>query len=250
MDESRQRIDNLTAVKAYQAFHRFLERRESLLRLYLGRLTLRLSLSTHRRRKGRIPPRFRRFQRRLQWLKEKVCIQCLMPKPLKEFHRDVNQPFGRSPRCKTCATSNMQDWLAVPGNRERTRVYSAEQRERNEGNEEVRQYHLRYGKAWDQNNRDKRHIYERRSRLKRQQAPMIETVDIQVLYARDKGICSLCLKPVDMRLKFPHPESPTVDHIIPLSRGGEESYRNTALAHFGCNTRKNNREVTQQMRLF
>jgi 5-methylcytosine-specific restriction endonuclease McrA len=35
--------------------------------------------------------------------------------------------------------------------------------------------------------------------------------------------------------------SATIDHIKPLSKGGEHSYANTALAHYGCNARKRDR---------
>lgn len=40
-------------------------------------------------------------------------------------------------------------------------------------------------------------------------------------------------------LKFPHPLSATVDHIIPVSKGGHPSdLQNLQLAHFSCNRQK------------
>lgn len=55
-------------------------------------------------------------------------------------------------------------------------------------------------------------------------------------------ICGICGKPVDKSLKFPHPLSPTVDHIIPIDRGGHPSaLENLQLAHFACNRAKSNR---------
>ena len=33
-------------------------------------------------------------------------------------------------------------------------------------------------------------------------------------------------------------EAPSIDHIVPLSKGGEHSYANCALAHTGCNSAK------------
>lgn len=74
-------------------------------------------------------------------------------------------------------------------------------------------------------------------------APIQDAISIAVLYKRDKGLCSLCGKHVK------RPDA-SIDHIIPLSTGGEHSYRNTALAHKVCNAKKNNRVATQQMRLF
>ena len=35
----------------------------------------------------------------------------------------------------------------------------------------------------------------------------------------------------------------TMDHIIPLSKGGGHSYKNIQLAHFGCNSRKHNKII-------
>lgn len=51
--------------------------------------------------------------------------------------------------------------------------------------------------------------------------------------------CAICGQPVDKTLKYPHPLSPTVDHIIPVARGGHpSSIDNLQLAHFTCNRQK------------
>ena len=55
-------------------------------------------------------------------------------------------------------------------------------------------------------------------------------------------VCAICGKPVDFSLKYPHPLSPTIDHIIPLDKGGHPSdIDNLQLAHFTCNRQKSNR---------
>lgn len=52
-------------------------------------------------------------------------------------------------------------------------------------------------------------------------------------------ICGICGKPVDFSLKFPDPMSPTIDHIIPVAKGGHPSdIDNLQLAHFYCNRQK------------
>lgn len=38
--------------------------------------------------------------------------------------------------------------------------------------------------------------------------------------------------------KVPHNDAPTRDHLMPLSKGGESSYRNIVLAHYRCNRTK------------
>lgn len=61
----------------------------------------------------------------------------------------------------------------------------------------------------------------------------------RILMTQD--VCGICGKPVDKSLKFPHPLSPTVDHIIPIDRGGHPSaIENLQLAHFACNRAKSN----------
>ena len=47
---------------------------------------------------------------------------------------------------------------------------------------------------------------------------------------------------VDMSLKFPHPMSASVDHIIPLSLpGATDTKANVRLAHLGENVARGNR---------
>jgi 5-methylcytosine-specific restriction endonuclease McrA len=59
-------------------------------------------------------------------------------------------------------------------------------------------------------------------------------------------VCAICGQPVDFSLKYPHPMCATVDHIIPIDRGGHPSdLSNLQLAHFTCNVKKANR-IQQQ----
>ena len=54
-----------------------------------------------------------------------------------------------------------------------------------------------------------------------------------------QNTCAICGKPVDFSLKFPDPLSPTIDHIIPIEKGGHPSdMSNLQLAHFCCNRAK------------
>lgn len=55
-------------------------------------------------------------------------------------------------------------------------------------------------------------------------------------------ICGICGKPVDMSLKYPHPLSRCIDHIIPVARGGHPSdINNLQLAHWTCNRQKSDK---------
>lgn len=54
--------------------------------------------------------------------------------------------------------------------------------------------------------------------------------------------CGICGRPVDKSIPPPHPLSPTIDHIIPVSKGGHPSdLSNLQLAHRCCNRQKSDK---------
>ena len=56
---------------------------------------------------------------------------------------------------------------------------------------------------------------------------------------KTQRICGICGNPVDMELKYPHPMSKAIDHIIPVSKNGHPSdMSNLQLAHMTCNRQK------------
>lgn len=137
--------------------------------------------------------------------------------------------------------------------RARARRYYAENRERIRARERERrtQEHIRskaridtarwrvenYERALESCRRYQRtHPEVVRKGYKRRRARMagafVEVVDPRVVFARAKGICGICLTPVDLSSPW------EVDHIIPISKGGEHSYANTQLAHRTCNRKK------------
>lgn len=70
-----------------------------------------------------------------------------------------------------------------------------------------------------------------------------ERVDRAAIFERDGWTCRICELAVDPVLKFPDPGSATLDHVVPMSRGGGHVEANVQLAHFYCNSVKGNREV-------
>jgi len=46
------------------------------------------------------------------------------------------------------------------------------------------------------------------------------------------------LRLIDPGLRWPHPLSPSVDHVIPVSAGGSDRDDNLRAAHWGCNKAK------------
>lgn len=59
-------------------------------------------------------------------------------------------------------------------------------------------------------------------------------------------VCGICGRPVDFELKYPHPLSACIDHIIPIARGGHPSdLDNLQLAHWTCNRQKADKLIRQ-----
>jgi 5-methylcytosine-specific restriction endonuclease McrA len=54
---------------------------------------------------------------------------------------------------------------------------------------------------------------------------------------------------VDPRLRHPDPMRVSLDHVIPISKGGSHTYANTQCAHLLCNIQKNNRGAGEQLAL-
>ena len=62
-----------------------------------------------------------------------------------------------------------------------------------------------------------------------------------------QSVCGICGKPVDFTLKYPHPLSPCIDHIIPIARNGHPSdIDNLQLAHWTCNRQKSDKLVEEK----
>lgn len=62
----------------------------------------------------------------------------------------------------------------------------------------------------------------------------------EYLYFKDPT-CKICTKPI-LRL-----EEATVDHIIPLSKGGENAYYNKQIAHGPCNVKKSDKVYSNKL---
>lgn len=61
-----------------------------------------------------------------------------------------------------------------------------------------------------------------------------------------ENTCGICGHPVEFSLRTPHPMSPTIDHIIPIAKGGHPSdISNLQLAHWTCNRQKSDKIFKQ-----
>ena len=97
-----------------------------------------------------------------------------------------------------------------------------------------------------------RSLNNHEKRVKYYGGKYIEHVDITKLFFRDNGHCKICGKKLNLKRKFPHSLAITIDHIIPVSKKGEHSYRNVQLACLACNMQKGNRTIEsgEQLKMF
>lgn len=97
-----------------------------------------------------------------------------------------------------------------------------------------------------------KNLHRRRKQKERarMRGAKIEIVNTMVVFARDGWRCQICKMKLKRKDRGTLKDSaPELDHIIPLSKGGEHSYRNTQCACRKCNREKAGNE-RGQLRIF
>lgn len=204
------------------------------------------------------------------WLgPKKFCPKCQTPKPLINFWKCRQHKDGLQYLCISCSQEYIKEYLktytkdrsAYHKSRwasltvdQRQRVYAIRRQNRANNLASYRQM----DKDWNQKNHDKvkakrrryheKHpevMYERNAarRARLLNAPVIEKINRQKIIERDRSICHICKKRVNSR-------EITLDHLIPLIKGGEHTERNLAVAHRSCNSRRHDGKLPAQLRLY
>ena len=164
-------------------------------------------------------------------------------------------------RNKERVLENVKRWQAA--NPDKVKIY------KNKWYQENEKYRKQYASEhseeataraikWNQDNPERAHINakkhrdshlaEQRAKTQRRRAkkaliPHERVVDINI-FERDDWVCQLCSKKVDKNLKWPHPLSKSIDHVIPITtEGSSHTEDNLQLAHLACNSRKKNNYV-------
>lgn len=93
------------------------------------------------------------------------------------------------------------------------------------------------GKLKDEWN-DRRRSNDQARRARKRGNPVTSAALIGEIIERDGLLCGACGVGVDLSLAWPDPFSKSVDHIVPLARGGAHSLDNCQLMHLRCNISK------------
>lgn len=162
-----------------------------------------------------------------------------------ETNRDQIAAYREANRARRAAVKRAWD----AANREHREAYREANRERDKAtarawhaaNKEYREATIR---AWREANPERWRAIQRANRTKRYRLladAVQEPYTRAEVFERDGWVCQLCGEPVDRELRAPDPGSASIDHIVPLSLGGDDTPANVQLAHFSCNSGKCNR---------
>jgi hypothetical protein len=66
-------------------------------------------------------------------------------------------------------------------------------------------------------------------------------ISADAIIERDGNVCHLCNSEIDLSLARNSRFGATIDHVIPVSKGGADTLDNMRLAHWICNIKKGNR---------
>lgn len=82
----------------------------------------------------------------------------------------------------------------------------------------------------------------------RERAAFVERVNPMKVFERDGWRCHLCGCKTPRRLRGTYDDrAPELEHIVPLSKGGEHSYRNTACSCRKCNQEESDQAIGQML---
>lgn len=149
----------------------------------------------------------------------KPCVPCGASKPRTEFSKHAKTKDGLQSWCKTCVNIYSHKWHAT--NRDRINTYSRAYDAANPGIQKET------SRKWAAANPERGILYNHRRRVRRL-ANGIFAVTIKEIKHMLTQPCYLC----NVSL------STTIDHIIPVSKGGRHSIGNLLGACDPCNGKK------------
>jgi 5-methylcytosine-specific restriction endonuclease McrA len=186
----------------------------------------------------------------------KICSKCGRDKPRAEFYERSRAKDGLAVWCKPCTKTYSAGHYRA--NRERALAQSAArfaanhvtrkaqlrayyEAHKDEYAERQRKWNAanpggraRLVSEWRKANpeRNREHGLSRRAR---EASAAVGPIDLAALWT---GSCGICGDPMDPDLKKPDLMRKSIDHIVPLAKGGPHAQGNLQWAHLLCNVRK------------
>lgn len=160
----------------------------------------------------------------------RICPRCQVDKPLSDWGE-------RQTYCRPCAAEVTADWTARNPRPPKTDLdwvcdYCGDPFK---GNLKWRRYCSSDCAEANKNRANWKHLTARRARLR---AAYVESFERLEIFQRDGWVCGICHRQVDSNLQWPDPMSASLDHVIPISRGGKHERANAQCSHLSCNVRK------------
>ena len=157
------------------------------------------------------------------------CQHCKIEKSLSEFHRNKNKTNGHCPECKVCANARSAKRYAREG--EKLRRQMAEQRKRDY------QYRIEIERRSRAKNKNKyrpaRNARQSiRNRFLHSTPFVVIDKDLRKIYNSPCWKCGTC-------------ENISLDHVIPISKGGTHSVGNMISLCRSCNSSKSNKLLSE-----
>ena len=172
----------------------------------------------------------------------KACTQCKQIKTFNEFPKNKqNKTNGLHSQCKNCRNSNYKKYASnnlekIKNKRKKYRqdnrlLILAKHKKDYLINKEV---YRKKNSEWGKNNRLKTRERTRRRRFRLQEVPVffISNKEFKKLYTSN---CFYCKSQNEI----------TIDHIIPISRGGTHGIGNLVSCCKSCNSSKNNKTIME-----
>lgn len=174
----------------------------------------------------------------------RACSKCSLRQPLDCFQVDKNASKGRRSHCASCRSEIMKLWYAENQPRQVERARSRFQRDIEKIRENDMARYLRHRRKRIESASEYSSI--RRARLVG--ATVDSGITVRRLRARDGDLCVYCkcvmrFEPGTQHKK--HADRASIEHIIPISRGGVHSWENVTLCCLSCNVRKNSKTVEE-----
>lgn len=202
------------------------------------------------------------------------CSACKKTLPAEAFFRDRAKKSGLASRCRPCQKTYHEAWrethrahtnrlekarreIATPEVKAARTAQSVKwQAEKYANDPEWRARFLAsqrraysrdpekfkaQTRAWQLAHWDETLSIQARRRTQKRH-PDAERIRPSVVFSRDDWVCHLCGETTEP--DGPRARRPSMDHVVPLARGGEHTYDNVRCAHQVCNIRKGARLLT------